>query len=43
MVLYLDGAYFSFIKTLSTIGIGDLVPGSKVLEQGETKLVACIV
>ena len=39
---YLDGAYFSFI-TLSTIGFGDLVPGSKVLEQGETKLVACIV
>ena len=39
---YLDGAYFSFI-TLSTIGFGDLVPGSKVLEQGESKLVACIV
>ena len=39
---YLDGAYFSFI-TLSTIGFGDLVPGSKVLEQGQTKLVACIV
>lgn len=39
---YLDGAYFSFI-TLSTIGFGDLVPGSKVLEQGHAKLVACIV
>lgn len=39
---YLDGAYFSFI-TLSTIGFGDLVPGSKVLEQGQTKLVACII
>ena len=39
---FLDGAYFSFI-TLSTIGFGDLVPGSKVLEQGQYKLVTCVL
>lgn len=43
---FLDGAYFSFI-TLSTIGFGDIVPGSHLLEQGATsssgqaKLIIC--
>ncbi|XP_077532235.1 potassium channel subfamily K member 18-like [Haemaphysalis longicornis] len=43
---FLDGAYFSFI-TLSTIGFGDFVPGSDLLEQGATsgsgqaKLIIC--
>lgn len=43
---FLDGAYFSFI-TLSTIGFGDIVPGSTLFEQntastsGQAKLIIC--